>query len=68
MTEQIDIYRTANTLIKEHGERADLYAAIRADELLQAGDMDGRRVWLNVLEAVRELTSKEPPGKGTAVH
>ncbi len=40
---------------------------MRADELLEAGDMDGRRVWLGVLEAVRELSSKELP-KGTAVH
>lgn len=45
MTEEIDIYRTANTLIKQHGdERAELFAAMRADELLEAGDMDGRRV------------------------
>ena len=41
---------------------------MRADELLEAGDMDGRRVWLRVLEAVQELTSKEPPGEGAAVH
>ena len=41
---------------------------MRADELLEAGDMDGWRVWLRVLKAVQELTSKEPPGKGAAVH
>ncbi len=69
MTSDLDIYRTANALIKQHGEqRAELYAAMRADELLEAGDMDGRRVWLRVLEAVQELTGKEPPGEGTAVH
>ena len=37
-------------------------AAQRADELLEAGDMDGRRVWLRVLDAVRDITSKEPSG------
>ncbi len=67
MTTDLDIYRTANALIKQHGDRAELYAAMRADELLEAGDMDGRRVWLRVLEAVQELTSKEPPGEGAAV-
>ncbi len=41
---------------------------IRVDELLEAGDMAGRRVWHRVLEAVQELTSKEPPGEGAAVH
>ena len=62
------IGRVPRTLtIKEHGERADLYAAMRADELLEAGDMDGRGVWLRVLKAVEELSSKEPP-KGTALH
>ena len=31
-------------------------------------DMDGRRVWLRVLEAVQELTSKDLPGEGAVVH
>ncbi len=65
----IRVYRTANTPMKQHGkDRAELCAAMRADELLAADDMDGRRVRLTVLEAVRELTSKEPAGKGAAVH
>ena len=64
----LDIYRTANTLIKQHGDLgAEMHAAQRADELLEAGDMDGRRVWLRVLEAVRELT-KPKPDEGDAVH
>ena len=40
---------------------------MRADKLHEAGDMDGRRVWLRVLEAVLELTKPEPD-KGDAVH
>ena len=69
MTTDLDIYRTANTLIKQHGDTgAEMHAAMQADELLEAGDMDGRRVWLRVLEAVQELTCKEPPGEGAAVH
>ncbi len=69
MTTDLDVYRSAKALIDQHGEfEAKLHAAMRADELLEAGDMDGRRVWLRVLEAVRELTSKEPPGEGAAVH
>ena len=53
------------------GERIEwehIIPAMRADERLEAGDMDGRRVWLRLLEAVQELTSKEPPGEGAAVH
>ncbi len=62
----LDIYRSAKALIDQHGEfEAELHAAQRADDLLGAGDMDGRRVWLRVLDAVRDITGKEPSG---AVH
>jgi hypothetical protein len=37
MTSNIDIYQTANELIKQHGEDAPIHAAMRADELLDAG-------------------------------
>ena len=37
MASNIDIYRTANELIKQHGEDAPIHAAMRADELLNAG-------------------------------
>ena len=41
-----------------------IFAAQRADTLLEQGDMDGRRVWLRVLEAVKELSEIGPqPGK-----
>lgn len=64
--DNLDIYRSAKALIDQHGEfEAELHAAQRADELLEAGDMDGRRVWLRVLDAVRDITSKKPSG---AVH
>ena len=55
MASNIDIYRTANELIKQHGEDAPIHAAIRADELLDAGDLDGQTVWKQILAAVEEL-------------
>jgi hypothetical protein len=46
MTANLDIYRTANVLVKEYGaEQAPLMAASRADALLYRGDVDGQRVW-----------------------
>ncbi len=39
MTSDLDIYRSANELIEQHGEVADIEAAMRADERLAAGDM-----------------------------
>jgi hypothetical protein len=63
----LDIYRTAKVLIDRYGDGASLHAAGRADELLDKGDMEGRRVWLRVHEAVLELV-KETPGEGEATH
>ncbi len=38
MLTEIDIDRSANDLIHEHGEDADLQAAMRADAVLETGD------------------------------
>ncbi len=61
------VYRTANELIEQHGEDAPIHAAMRADELMEAGDMDGRAVWLQIVKAVEELLAKERP-EGENVH
>jgi len=37
----LDIYRTANLLTRKHGDKAAILAAMRADELLEAGSLDG---------------------------
>ena len=67
MTSSIDIYRTANELIKQHDEDAPIHAAMRADELLDAGDMDGQAVWKRILAAANELLS-EKRTEGVKVH
>ncbi len=41
MTADLDIYRSANLLVKRHGEDAPIHAAMRADTMLEAGDFDG---------------------------
>ena len=61
MTSDIDIYRSANELIKQYGDAADIEAAMRTDERLAAGDMDGEAVWLRIVKAVEELLSEERP-------
>ncbi len=45
MTSDLDIYRAANALIREYGDEAPINAAMRHDELLEAGDLDGGAVW-----------------------
>ncbi len=65
MTSDLDIYRTANLLVKRHGEDAPIHAAMRADAMLEAGDLDGYAVWKRILRAVEELLSKERPAGAT---
>jgi hypothetical protein len=60
MTSDLDIYRSANILIKQHGQDAPIHAAMRADELLEAGDLEGCAVFKRVLRAVEELQRTEP--------
>jgi len=61
VTSDIDTYRAANELIKQHGDAADIEAAMRADERLAAGDMEGEAVWIRIVKAVEEMVSKERP-------
>lgn len=51
--------------MKQHGDDANIHAAMKADAYLEQGDMDGRAVWIQIIAAIKELEAKEPEG---AVH
>ncbi len=55
MIPDLDIYRSANLLIKQHGPDAPIQAAMRADAMLETGDLGGFAVWKRILRAVEEL-------------
>ncbi len=67
MIPDIDIYRSANELVKHHGQDAPIEAAMHADAMLEKGDLGGYAVWKRVLRAVEELRRAEP-GSGVQVH
>ncbi len=67
MISDTDIYRGANLLIKKYGTDAPIQTAMRADAMLEAGDLDGYRVWKRILRAVGELQGTEPE-PGVRVH
>ncbi len=67
MIPDIDIWRSAQALVKQHGEDAPIHAAMRADELLATGDLDGYAVWRRILWAVEELQGTVPKS-GEVVH
>ena len=67
MTSDLDIYRSANELIAQHGDAADIEAAMSANGCLAAGDMEGEAVWLRIVTAIEELGAREKP-RGATTH
>ncbi len=67
MIPDLDIYRSAKVLVKRHGQDAPYETAMKADAMLEKGDLDGYAVWKRVLRAVEELQRNEP-GLGAQVH
>jgi hypothetical protein len=55
MIDDPDIFHAAKLLIDQHGDDAAVRAAMRADVLLDEGDVDGAVVWRRILEAIEEL-------------
>jgi hypothetical protein len=60
-----EILKTADLLVKEHGEMAPVGARIKADQLLEIGDDSGRRTWLKIAKAAEKLLSEDPAGTQT---
>ena len=67
MTSDLNIYRSAQVLVKRHGPDAPIHATMRADAMLEAGDQDGYAVWKRILRAMEEL-QRAGPGPDIAVH
>ena len=59
---EADIWRSAAPIIKRYGEDAPIEAAMRADAMLEAGDLDGQRVWKRIKKAAEELLQEQPEG------
>ena len=67
MIPDLDIYQSANLLVKQHGDDAAIHAAMRADAMLEAGDLESYAVWKRILRAVEELQGTAPKSE-TLVH
>ncbi len=67
MIPDLDIFRSAQALAKQHGQDAPIHAAMRADAMLEKGDLDGYAVWRRILRAV-EVLQRVEPGSGAQVH
>jgi hypothetical protein len=55
MISELDIWRAANLLMRQHGADADIEAARKADLMLQRGDRDGQLVWMQIRPAIADI-------------
>ncbi len=59
MTSNPDTYRTAARLLEQHGDTAPIFAAMEADRMLDAGDLDGAATWRRVAKAIQDMLGTE---------
>ncbi len=58
-----ELWACARQQIVRHGEDAAVRAAMRSDQLLADGDLDGHRTWLTIIDRIHGLstaTTDEP--------
>ncbi len=67
LVSDLDIWRAAQVLVKRYGDTAATEAAMRADEFLDQGNLDGERVWIRIMQAIEGLR-RERPKDGEAIH
>ena len=60
MVSEIDIWRSAQLLIKQHGKEAGLKADLRVSELTKKGDTTGADVWKLIRSAIEKLQNESP--------
>jgi hypothetical protein len=62
-----DVWQAALLMVRRYGDDAETQAAMRADQMLEHGDLDGMLVWHAIISAIRTLQAMAPTG-GEALH
>ena len=55
MITEWELWSCANHYIRQHGEDAPIVAAMRADELLAQGDLEGSRTFQSIVRRINQL-------------
>jgi hypothetical protein len=56
-----ELWACANEMVRRHGADATLEAALKADSLFDAGDLDGSRIWRSILRRIERLQRAQGP-------
>jgi hypothetical protein len=67
MTFDRDIWTTANSLTKPHGDQAEVCAVAHHQAKIDRGNREGMALWKRIRRAVGELQAEEP-GENEARH
>ncbi len=67
MATNSEILKTANLLVDTYGDMAPAGAKIRADHLMDCGDIQGRALWLRIARAAERLLNEDRP-RDAVVH
>jgi hypothetical protein len=62
-----DVWAAAVLMVKRYGDDAMLESSMRADQMLDEGDMAGAETWHRILNAIERLQAKAP-AEGEKVH
>jgi len=65
--EETDIWRAAEQMRKLYGADAAIHSAMRADKLMDQGDVEGFEMWNRVVALINEL-DWEMPRDGEVTH
>ena len=57
-----EIWACANRMVRQHGFDAPIHAAMRADELLEEGDLAGSLMCRQIMHRIEKLL-KKPDGE-----
>jgi hypothetical protein len=56
-----ELWACADEAIRQHGLDAPIFAAMRADKLLEEGEIDGAANWRLIVTRINQLLAR-PPG------
>ena len=65
--EEIDIWRSAALLLRQHGENADPHACRHMHVMIERGDPKEEAVWKHIMKAIAVL-QRRAPGSPDQVH